>query len=92
MLAVMVVNLDDFREVGIGRKIRCKYAGVPAQNIGVMSERTPDALKLVIVQEEMNSLIEVFLFVRVKADEFLTVQFIKRLNEGDVVLSGGMLF
>ena len=92
MLAVMVIDLYDFRKVGIGRKVRRQDAGMTAENIGVMSERPPDAVKLVIMQKEVNSLIEMFFFVRVKADEFLTVQLMKRLNEGDVVLSGGMLF
>ena len=69
MLAVMVVDLDDLGEVGIRRKIRREYAGMPAQNIGIMSERTPDAVKLVIMQEEMNSLIEMLFLIRVFASK-----------------------
>ena len=57
-----------------------------------MPERPPDAFKLVIMQEEMNPLIEMLFLIRVKADEFLAVQLMKRLNDGDVVLSGGMFF
>lgn len=92
MLAVMVIDLYDLRKVGIGRKVRRQDAGMPAENIGVMPERTPDAVKLVIMQKEVNSLIEMLFFVCVKTDEFLAAQLVKRFYNRNIVLSGGIFF